>query len=55
MDRHMQKRKSLPERRNFQEKSLPDIIRHHEMYIKNEEDAHSAPSMMEQNEHLLRS
>jgi hypothetical protein len=44
MDRHMQKRKSLPERRNFQEKSLPDIIRHHEMYIKNEEDAHSAPS-----------
>lgn len=38
-----QKRKSLPERRNFQEKSLPDIIKHHELYSK-EEDAHSAPT-----------
>ena len=38
-----QKRKSLPERRNFQEKSLPDIIKHHDIYMK-DEDAHSAPS-----------
>lgn len=44
MNRHVQQRKSLPERRNFQEKSLPDIIKHHEQYIKEEEDAHSAPS-----------
>lgn len=44
MSRHMQKRKSLPERRNFQEKSLPDIIRHHDMYFNEENDSHSAPN-----------